>query len=159
MSTFSQHSSATFLSEEGVYFETKATQRRSKDKKAPMPPQKWSNAKIQSAESQTSISLIHIEVVATRGTPISTSRRSVFSLFDQLGSNFWLNKQQEHQSCNLWWGWHPAKSNLATTYNKDFVWEKRENSDAENEADLSGWSQCGFVYGSGVYDGEDEDEE
>lgn len=121
----------------------------------------WSNARISSAESQTSISLIHIEVIATRGTPMSYSRQSVFSLFDHLCSKVWSKKQHLHhlQSCNLWWGWHPANVKPIIASNKDFVQqEKMVEPDAESEADLSGWDTCGFVYGSGVYDSEEEEE-
>lgn len=155
----STRSSATFLSQEGVYFTPRsssavALRTASSSSARSTPPRKWNHASIRSVESQTSVCPVHVEVVATRGM---RAPPGLLSLFRQ-----WRFALLGSQPCSSYqWGWRQASQldepDVCGCPQQLRPSAASDSSDGDDEADLSGWAQCGVVYGSGKYDWGDED--
>lgn len=152
MSAISSRSSATYLSEEGVYFATKSALCIKNNDSV----NRWTQTVLSSAESQTSISRVHVEVMAVRGGRKARSHRGLFSLLSR-ASVLW-SQQPDYD----WWGWHQSDMDQSAAESHARRAEAKEGEGGGgggscDEADLSGWDQCGVVYGNGVYE-EDEDD-
>lgn len=84
--------------------------------------------------------------------------RGLFPLLDR-ATSVWFRKQQ--QSEYNWWGWHQSSTASEGQFRTEKLAEAEKGDDeesekeSENEADLSGWDQCGVVYGNGLYDDDD----
>jgi hypothetical protein len=148
MSYSSFQSEKTYLSHEGVYFETHGgnTSRnrcRIMQDAHTSPIKRWSRTSLASAESQTSLCVVHVEMTATLADP----QRSKTSFLGLLLFPWCRTKLYTYQ-----WGWHQAVEMEEPMSKSD----SPGNLEKDEEADLSGWEHCRVAYGSGMYDGEED---
>jgi hypothetical protein len=113
-----------------------------------------SQSRDSSAASQTSLCPVHVSVNATRDLPTLPTTGGIHKILDRLG----LRRANALPS-SVHWGWSQAASVDEEAADAVAKWCLCDTEkDAEEEADLSGWDQCGVVYGNGLYEYGDEED-